>query len=115
VSHGLNLLFVNVVVRQPLGTVAVQQSRVIVVLRLGAGPTIPHTESTIGGRAQEQYEWGRVAGQVAAGIEYRMARHVAVLTEYKLTGTGQRLRVADGTASATFVTQHAVAGVGWRF
>jgi len=44
-----------------------------------------------------------------------VARHAAVLAEYKLTGTGQRLRVADGTASATFVTQHVVAGVGWRF
>ena len=38
-------------------------------------------ESTIAGRAQEQYEWGRVAGQVAAGIDYRVARHAAILAE----------------------------------
>ena len=45
----------------------------MLAVRLGAGPTIPHAESTIGGRTQEQYEWGRVAGQVAAGLEYRVA------------------------------------------
>ena len=77
-------------------------------------PTIPHGESTIGGRTQEQYEWGRVAGQVAAGVECRVASHLALIAEYKVTATRQRVAVPDGSASASFTTQHAIAGIAWR-
>ena len=88
--------------------------RLLVAVRVGAGPTIPHTESTIGGRTQEQYEWGRVAGQIAAGVEYRVTAHLAAIAEYKVTATRQRVAVPDGSASASFTTQHAVAGIAWR-
>jgi len=116
ISHGLNLLFANLVWRQPLGgRGTVDERRVVLAIRAGAGPTIPHGESTIGGRTQEQYEWGRVAGQVAAGVECRIARHAAVIAEYKLTGTRQRVSVPDGTAAATFISHHLVAGFGGRF
>ena len=116
ISHGLNLLFGNLVLRRPLGgTGPLQDRRAVLAVRIGAGPTIPHAESTIGGRTQEQYEWGRVAGQVAAGLEYRVAAHVAALLEYKATATSQRVSVPDGWASARFTTQHAVGGVAWRF
>jgi hypothetical protein len=115
VSHGLNLLFGNIVLRQPLGGAGLVQDRpVVLALRVGAGPTIPHGESTIGGRTQEQYEWGRVAGQVAAGVECRVAPHLALITEYKVTATRQRVAVPDGSASASFTTQHAIAGIAWR-
>jgi opacity protein-like surface antigen len=115
ISHGLNLLFGNLVVRQPIGgTGSVQDRRLVLAVRLGAGPTIPHPESTIGGRTQEQYEWGRVAGQVAAGIEYRVTAHLAAIAEYKVTATRQRVAVPDGSASASFTTEHAVAGIAWR-
>jgi hypothetical protein len=116
VSHGLNLLFANLVWRQPLGGAgALGERRVLLAIRAGAGPTVPHGESTIGGRTQEQYEWGRVAGQVAAGVECRLARHAAAVAEYKVTGTRQRVSVPDGTVGATFVTQHVVAGFAGRF
>jgi opacity protein-like surface antigen len=116
ISHGLNLLFANVVLRHSIGGAGTLQShRPVLAIRAGGGPTLPHAESTIGGRTQEQYEWGRVAGQVAAGLEYRVTRHAAVLAEYKVTGTSQRVAVADGTASARFVSQHLVAGLAWRF
>ncbi|HZA35072.1 MAG TPA: hypothetical protein VE505_09100 [Vicinamibacterales bacterium] len=116
ISHGLNLLFGNLVLRQPIGAGAgpVQDRRVVLAVRLGAGPTIPHAESTIGGRTQEQYEWGRVAGQIAAGVEYRVTAHLAAIAEYKVTATRQRVAVPDGSASASFTTQHAAAGIAWR-
>jgi len=115
ISHGLNLLFGNLVLRQPLGAAApVQNRRAVLAVRVGAGPTIQHAESTIGGRTQEQYEWGRVAGQVAAGIEYRVAPRLAAIAEYKVTATSQRVAVPDGWASARFTTQHVVAGIAWR-
>jgi hypothetical protein len=116
ISHGLNLLIGNLVLRHPLGGAGtLLDRRVVLAFRVGAGPTIPHPESTIDGRTHEQYEWGRVAGQVAAGLEYRMARHVAALVEYKVTVTSQRVSVPDGWASARFTTHHAVAGMAWRF
>jgi hypothetical protein len=116
ISHGLNLLFGNVVLRQPLGGAgALQDRRSVLAVRVGAGPTIPHAESTIDGRMQEQYEWGRVAGQVAAGLEYRVARHLAALVEYKVTATSQRVSVPDGWASAGFTSHHVVGGMAWRF
>jgi opacity protein-like surface antigen len=87
---------------------------VVLATRVRAGATIPHAESTIGGRTQEQYEWGRVAGQVAAGIEYRVAPRLAAIAEYKVTATSQRVAVPDGWASARFTTQHVVAGIAWR-
>lgn len=92
----------------------VQDPRVVLALRVAAGPTIPHGQSTIGGRTQEQYEWGRVAGQVAAGVECRVAPHLALIAEYKVTATRQRVAVPDGSASASFTTQHAIAGIAWR-
>jgi hypothetical protein len=116
ISHGLNLLLVNLVLRHPLGGDGpLRKRRFVLAIRAGAGPTLPHAESTIGGRTQEQYEWGRVAGQAAAGIECRVARDIAALVEYKLTATSQRVSVPAGTASATFVTQHVAAGLAWRF
>jgi hypothetical protein len=114
ISHGLNLLLGNVVVRQPLVRGASGTRQLACVLRLGAGPTIPHAETTIDGTAQEQYQWGRVAGQAAAGLEWRFARRLAALAEYKLTATPQRVRIPDGTASATIVSHHVVAGLAWR-
>ena len=116
ISHGLNLLLANLVLRQPLGGAgAVRERRFVLAVRAGAGPTIPHPESTVGGRTHEQYEWGRVAGQVAAGLEVRVTTHVAALVEYKVTTTSQRVSVPDGWASGRFTTQHAVGGIGWRF
>jgi hypothetical protein len=116
ISHGLNLLFGNVVLHQPLGgTGPLRERRLVLAVRAGAGPTLPHPESTIDGRTHEQYEWGRVAGQIAAGVAFRVAPHLAALAEYKVTATSQRVSVPDGRASASFATQHAVAGIAWRF
>jgi hypothetical protein len=88
---------------------------VIVAARAGAGPTIPHGESAIDGRTQEQYEWGRVAGQLAAGLEWRIARRAAAVAEYKVTGTAQRVSVSGGTVEGTFVSHHLVGGLALRF
>ena len=116
ISHGLNLLSGNLVLRQPLGGAgAIREGRFMLAVRAGAGPTIPHPESTIEGRTHEQYEWGRVAAQVAAGLEVRVTTHLAALVEYKVTATGQRVSVPEGWASARFTTQHAVAGIAGRF
>ena len=114
ISHGLNLLLGNLVIRQPLAREPSGTPRLLFVGRLGAGPTIPHVETTVEGTMQEQYQWGRVAAQAAAGLEWRFAPRLAALAECKLTATPQRVRIPDGTASATIVSHHIVAGVAWR-
>jgi hypothetical protein len=56
ISHGVNLILGNLVFRQPLvGSHPGRMPRLLLVLRLGAGTTRPHAESTIEGHAHEHY------------------------------------------------------------
>ena len=114
ISHGLNLVLVNAVVRAPVRRRS-SERRVSWVARAGAGPTVPHGESVIAGVGKEQYELGRIAIQGAGGIELKIAGGAHLVGEYKLTTTRQRVGVAGGTASARFTTHHVVFGAGYRF
>ena len=112
-SHGLNLILVNAVLRRtfprhPNGAAAMQ-----VAVRVGAGPTIPHPESIVAGASHEGYELGAAALHAAAGVEYRLNRRFAVMAEYKFTHTAQRMTIARGAAEAAFASHHGVAGVAW--
>jgi hypothetical protein len=65
VSHGVNLLLFNVAVRRGVGRIRdAPNGRLVLTGRVGAGPTLPHTESTVDGRQQEQYELGRMGWPV---------------------------------------------------
>jgi opacity protein-like surface antigen len=112
ISHGLNFLLLNGVVRVPLGETAT--SRVAVLLRGGAGPTIPHAESRIDGVAQEQYEWGRLGVQASAGAEVRLTRRLGALAEYKFTRSRQRVSVWQGEMEVLARSHHVVFGVVWH-
>src|SRR5919108_6461247 len=72
ISHGLNLLFANAVLRQRVSP----SRRVVATARLGAGFSVPHGESEIAGVEQQQYEVGSLALQAAGGVELRVAPHV---------------------------------------
>lgn len=114
ISHGVNFVFGNIVARIPLG--GAPASRLHAAIRAGAGPTVPHAESTVGGvRAPEGYEIGALGWQVAGGLEARLAGRLSGMVEYKLTRTRQRVAVAGGEATVALVTHHAVFGLGWRF
>ena len=84
-------------------------------VRLGAGPTVPHAESTIGGVTREQYEYGGIGAQVGGGIEFAVWRGLHVLGEYKFTGTDARISVDSGEAVIPARSHHVVAGVAVRF
>jgi opacity protein-like surface antigen len=109
ISHGVNLLLFNSVLTYPL------TRQLSVTGRVGVGPTIPHTESTIDGRHQEQYEWGKVAWQGAGGVEIRLYRGLFALLEYKFTRTNQRGSVSSGDAQSLLRTHHGIFGLGYRF
>ena len=54
-THGLNFALINMVMRTPV------RGPVTLVWRAGAGPTLPHAETTIDGQIREQYRvrWAR--------------------------------------------------------
>jgi len=102
VSHGMNMLLVNLVVRkQFLRGSGDRLGRLHVTGRAGVGGTIPHPETEIGGMRDEHYQWGRAAIHLAAG--------------YKFTHTDQRFRIAAGNADALFRSHHGVFGLGIHF
>jgi len=115
-SHGLNFVLLNAVFRAPiLGRHNPSGGRLFFIGRLGAGATIPHVESAIQGLVREDYQVGRPAAQVSAGVELRTFRHMYVTTEYKFTYTSQRVDLAVGEASVLVRTHHFAAGLLWHF
>ena len=115
-SHGLNFIFGNFVIRHEFGPeLGAGRRRAIASVRLGAGPTVPHAESTVGGVTREQYEYGGIGAQVGGSIEFAVWRSVYVLGEYKLTATDARISVDGGEAVIPARSHHVVAGMAVRF
>ena len=111
-SHGLNFVLANVVYRQGIGKAP--QPRVSFVARAGAGITVPHVESMIGGGSQQQYQLGGVGMQVAMGAELHVTGGLHSFAEVKVTHTAESVSVSDGTISGRFTTVHGIAGIAWR-
>lgn len=109
ISHGLNLLLLNVAARYR------PADRLYLTGRFGVGPTIPHPESHIDTNVSEHYQWGRAAAQFAAGAEFRVGHGVYALGEYKFTRTHQRDRIFRGTAEALFYSHHGIFGLSYHF
>ena len=116
ISHGVNLLLFNVVGRYRIKADSQgRRSRVIVQARFGAGPTLPHTESTIDRQRQEQFEVGRLAFQLGGGGELRLIGGLYVIGEYKFTRTRQKGSVFMGDAESLLRSQHGIAGLSFHF
>lgn len=116
ISHGLNLLFANAIVRQDLlRRHGEKLGRLLLAARFGAGVTIPHGESTIENISQEQYQVGRPAWQLAGGAEFGIWRGLHLLGEYKFTRTNERVDVHAGTVETPLNSHHIIAGVSWHF
>ena len=111
ISHGMNFLFVNAVVRWPEPAAR----RVHLLLRAGCGPTLPHAESSAAGRRLEQYELSGPGVQVAVGMEVTVRGGLHGLIEYKLTRANPTVAVIDGSADAVYWTHHGVFGLGYAF
>jgi hypothetical protein len=116
-SHGQNMLLVNAVVRHAFGGRGdYRTARLVALARVGAGPTLPHAESTIGSVADERYECGALVFQAAGGIELLVWKKLHALAEYKFTRCRQSVSVAaGGTAETLLSSHHFVFGTAVRF
>jgi hypothetical protein len=111
ISHGLNFLLFNAVVRHRFRG---GFSRFEVGGRIGAGPTIPHAESTIDGRSREGYSWGAPGWQAAGSVEVRLASRIDLIGEYKFSRARESVDVDRGTARGVFASHHVIAGLSWH-
>ena len=107
-THGLNFLVVNLVSRTPIG---LGGGRLALVIRGGAGPTLPHAETSVGNQERQQYEWAGTGIHAAAGIEIRLHGRWSAVAEYKLTHASPTISIAGGTGRTTALTQHVAVGV----
>lgn len=107
-THGLNFMFVNTVLRQPLGG----SDKISLMLRAGAGPTFPHAESTVFGQIRHEYQFGGFGLQGAAGVQVALPYRLSVVAEYKFTFTRPKIALAEGDGWMYAATQHFVAGMG---
>jgi hypothetical protein len=116
ISHGVNLLLFSVASRHGVKRNAdAPDGRLILSGRIGIGPTLPHTESSVEGQRQEQYEMGRLGWQVAGGAEFKLWGRLYALGEYKFTRTRQRGKVFSGAAESLLRTHHGVFGLSYHF
>jgi hypothetical protein len=105
-SHGLNLLLINVGTRAPL-----KGGPISLVARGGAGPALPHGESTIAGEAREQYEFGGFGVHAAGGLEIRLHARISGVIEYKITFAKPEITIAGGTGNMSALTHHVAFGL----
>jgi hypothetical protein len=110
ISHGLNLILANAVVREPL-----IHGKLTLTARAGAGPTVPHAESDIEGASDQHYQLGSPVFHFAPGAEFRAWRGLHVIGEYKFTRADERVRIVNGHASVPLASHHLVAGFAWHF
>lgn len=109
-SHGLNFALANVVVRLPLGGAPGRPARFAVVARAGAGPTIPHAESTIRGESFDGYQLDGLGVHGAVGVEAHLVGRLSASVDYKLTCAWPTITVVDGTGHTTAVVHHLAVG-----
>ena len=82
---------------------------------LGAGVTVPFTRSAIDGESQGQYELGRVATQLMAGLSWHLSPRWDTSVEYKLTLTTVDGTIAAGDSVSRLRTNHLSVGLGYHF
>jgi hypothetical protein len=116
VSHGLNFLLVNAVVRFDIRQITNgTPGRVVIIGRAGAGPTIPHVEATtFDGRVEDGYQLGRIGWQGAGGVQVKLVGRLGAVAEAKITYTRGKLDVAGAEIASSFRTRHIVAGLAWQ-
>jgi hypothetical protein len=101
-SHGMNFILFNAVLRAPLNDDgAGLASRVALTARAGAGPMVPHAETTVANESREQYEGGGIGYQLAGGVDIRLVGWLSAIADYKFGHGRPEITIVDGTGRTT--------------
>lgn len=117
ISHGVNYLLVDGLVRYPLVKDPEQfpGGRVHLYGGLGVGPVIAHAENRVDGVGNDQgYEVAGAGLQVFVGVRVLLTRYFGLFAEYKFTHSDLTVGVAGGEGSMTDNTHHLVGGITLR-
>ena len=116
-SHGLNYAPADVVYRwQPGKRGEDFLGHLEPYVGLGVGAAIPHVESEVNGRFDEEYQFRGPGVQALAGVKLSLTKHVGVMFEYKFTYANVgSLDVPNGSIEITPLTHNLVAGLVFSF
>jgi hypothetical protein len=114
VSHGVNLTSINAQFRWgPAYSKGAWQAHT------GAGVLVylPHSEGTVDDvGVSGDYQYGGTGGQIFAGAEYGLARHLAIMVESKFDFGNLKLELDPRTRIDTQVrTLHLIGGLAFHF
>jgi hypothetical protein len=113
-THGLNFLMGNFVVRLPLGT-GTAAHRPSVVFRFGAGPVVSGTDSQAGDIVVQRYEHAGFGSQAAAGLDVPIAGAWSALVEYRFTYANPQISVGGGHGQTTAIANQIAFGLAVGF
>jgi hypothetical protein len=116
VTNGVNMFLANVQGHARLDTSArFPGGRTEIYAGLGGGVTMPYTASAIDGASRGQYELGRLAAQLLAGVAWSVSTRWDLSLEYKHTRTTVDGGVAQGDSLSRLRTNHLAFGFGYSF
>ena len=110
-SHGLNTLTLNGLYRHPLSWITPYAG-------VGLGVSVPHVEIDLagGGSSTDGYQFGGLAAQALAGMEFPLGDRFALFAEYKFSYTPLDIDLDGGGSLETdLFTNQAMLGLSVRF
>jgi len=109
-SHGLNTLTLNGLYRHPLSWITPYAG-------VGLGVSVPHVEvDLVGGSSTNEYQFGGLAAQALAGMEFSLGDRFALFAEYKFSYTPLDIDLDGGGSLETdLFTNQAMLGLSVRF
>jgi len=107
ITHGLNFLLINLVWRQAIGSA--HNPRLALWGRVGAGPTLPHPETTVLTQHLEEYELRGAGADASLGFDCLIVPHFSAFTEYRVTYARPSIAVVGGAGGMSALSQE------WNF
>lgn len=114
VTHGVNYVMFDVLVRHPLleDRERFRRGRVQLYGGLGVGPVIAHAENRIDSlKNDEGYEVAGAGIQAFVGARTLLFKHFGVFAEYKFTHSSLDVGIASGRAGLDENTHHLIGGI----
>jgi lipid A oxidase len=117
VSHGVNYVTLDALLRYPLleDPERFPRGRVQLYAGAGLGPVITHAETRIQNQGLEKYELAGLGVQGFLGVRALVFKHFGVFVEYKFTHSGLEFDVFGGRARVDENTHHTVGGLSIHF